>query len=102
MATWLLLVALVVTADAQDKTSAPPLTEDQRVRIQQLVRSTQEESARLKDRLEKSERELARRYTDYQLDVAAVDQLEKDILDLQRQTLANYRKMQVELRAIVD
>jgi hypothetical protein len=102
MAAWPLLVILFVTADPQDKAGAPPLTEDQRVRIQQLVRSTQEESARLKDRLEKSERELARRYTEYQLDAAAVDQLEKDVLDLQRQSLANYRRMQVELRAIVD
>ena len=34
--------------------------------------------------------------------LVAVDRLEKDILDLQRQTLANYRRMQVDLRTIVD
>jgi hypothetical protein len=102
MAAWPLFVVLFVSSDPQGKTGAPPLTQEQSARIQQLVRSTQEESTRLKDRLEKCERELARQYTEYQLDAAAVDQLEKDILDLQRQTLANHRKMQVELRAIVD
>ena len=102
MAAWPLLVALLLFADPQDKAVPPPLTDAQRERIQQLVRSTQEESVRLKDLLEKRQRELARFYTVYELDVAAADRLEKDILDLQRQTLANYRRMQVELRTIVD
>jgi hypothetical protein len=102
MAAWPLLVALFLSSDPQDKAAPPPLTDEQRARIQQLVRSTQEESMRLKDLLEKRQRELARHYTVYELNADAADRLEKDILDLQRQTLANYRRMQVELRAIVD
>jgi hypothetical protein len=79
----------------------PPLTQEQRAHISQLANETQKESARLKALLEERQRELARVYAEYELDEKRAAALEADILDLQRQMLANYRKMQVELRALV-
>jgi hypothetical protein len=99
MALWSLLVPLAFAATPADPPA--PLTDDQRLRIQRLVRTTQEESTRLKELLDRRQQDLARLYAHYDLDAAAVNSLEKDILDVQRQTLANYRTMQVELRTIV-
>ena len=99
MGIWSLLMPLAFAAAPDNPPT--PLSDDQRTNIQRLVRTTQEESARLKDLLDKRQQELARLYTHYDLDTAAVDRLEKDILEVQRQTLANYRTMQVELRKIV-
>jgi hypothetical protein len=94
------LAALLVLAPDQPP-APPPLTEEQRARLTRLAQDAQKESARLKGLLEEHQRELARVYAEYELDDERAARLEAEILDLQRQMLAGYRKVQVELRAIV-
>jgi hypothetical protein len=79
----------------------PPLTAEQRAKVASLAAETQKESARLKAALEDRQRELTRVYGEYALDEKKATEIEAEILDLQRQMLANYRKMQVELRTLV-
>jgi hypothetical protein len=100
MARALCLVAVLALAQA-GKPSPPPLTQEQRTRIGKLAKDTQQEAVRLKGLLEERQKELARVYGEYELDEKRATALEAEILDLQRQMLANYRKMQVELRTLI-
>src|SRR5262249_42017593 len=79
----------------------PPLTEEQKARISQLANETKKEADRLKTLLDRRQMELAELYAQYKLDEDRATKLEGEVLDLQRQLLANYRKMHVELRTIV-
>jgi hypothetical protein len=101
MAAGSLLLFAVLAVGQGAKPAPPPLTEQQIGQIQELVRTTQATSDRLKALLEVKQRELAQRYAEFELDEKAVARLEAEILDAQRQLLANYHKMQVELRTIV-
>jgi len=94
-------VSLLATVLLDDKPQPPPLTEKQRTEIQALVRAIQSEMTAIRSRLEQAQKELARHYAEFDLDVAAVDKLEADIIDLQKRQLASYRKLHVELRKIV-
>jgi hypothetical protein len=97
----LALVALL--ALAPEPAPAPPsLTPEQRARLGQLARDGEATAAQLKARLEKLQQELALVYAEFELDETRASRLEAEILDLQRQMLANYRKVQVGLRALVD
>jgi hypothetical protein len=91
----LLLTALVVRAEP------PSLTEDQRVRIAKLANETKQEADRLKTILDRRQQELADVYAVYKLDEDRAAKLEAEILGIQKQMLANHRKMQVELRSLV-
>ena len=51
--------------------------------------------------LDLRQRELAAVYAEYKLDEDERRSWKPDVLDLQRQMLANYRKIQVELRTLV-
>jgi hypothetical protein len=94
-----LFVLLVAAADPVPE--PPPFTEDQRARISKLANDTKQEADRLKGLLDKQQRELAAVYDEYELDEAKATKLEDEVLDLQKQMLANHRKMQVELRTLV-
>ncbi|HKA06292.1 MAG TPA: hypothetical protein VKD71_03480 [Gemmataceae bacterium] len=91
------VTASVATAWAEP----PPLTDDQKARISKLANETKQESERLKALLDLRQKDLAAVYSEYQLDEDRATKLEAEVLDLQRQMLANYRKMQVELRTLV-
>jgi hypothetical protein len=80
----------------------PPLSEEQTARLRALVHDTQTRAAALTTQLETKERELARIYFEFALDERRVAAVEAEIVELQRQKLANYHQMQVELRTIVD
>lgn len=80
---------------------APPLTEAQRTSIAKLANSTKKEADRLKNLLDTRQEELAVLYAKYKLDEDKAKKLEDDVIALQRELLTNYRKMQVELRALV-
>lgn len=95
-----LLLPMLLTV-AQGERKDPPLTEKQREQLVQLVRTTQERSADLKRNLDEKQQDLAKRYADFALDEAAVKKLQKEILDLQGELLANYHRLHVELRTIV-
>ncbi len=99
MALWL-LPTLLLLGQQPDK-AAPPLTKEQYEKVRELVHRTQEEAATLKAELEKCQRELLRRYSAFELDVAAVEKLQNEVLNLQRKTLTNYHRMQTELRTVV-
>lgn len=79
----------------------PPLSEDQRASITKLANETKKEADRLKGLLDRRQEELGEVYAKYGLDEAKATKLEAEILDLQKQMLANHRKMQVELRSLV-
>lgn len=87
---------------AQVEQPAPPLSEEQVVRLRALVRDTQTKATALSAQLEAKERELGQVFAAYVLDERRAAVLEGEIVELQRQKLANYHHMQVELRAIVD
>lgn len=91
----LLAPAAAVAADP------PPLSDEQKARISKLANETKKEADRLKALLDRRQQDLAEVYARYQLDEERATKLEAEVLDLQRQMLANYRKMQVELRALV-
>ena len=80
---------------------APPLNEYQLGRIKKLADDTQKEAVRLKTLLDHRQKELAGVYSKYELDEKRATQLETEILDIQKKMLANYRKMQVELRTLI-
>ena len=98
------LVSLVgpVNLPAGEPTETPPLSDQQRTRIAELAKRTQDESVQLKAQLEEQQRKLAAIYAAYNLDADSATKLETEILDLQRQMLANYRRLQVELRTVVS
>ena len=101
--TSLLLTALLALSQAPtDKAAPPPLTEAQLAKLRELVRVTQTEADEIKGRLERQQRELMRLYDAYELDRPAAEKLQGEIVDLQKQMLANYHKMQVGLRETVS
>src|SRR5262245_64030962 len=101
MTAWPLLVSALMGLGQADRSAPPPLTEKQRARIAELVRSTQKEAAALNARLDRLQQALAKKYEEFDLDVAAVEKLQKEILDAQRRLLDNYHRLQVELRSVV-
>ena len=99
--TEVLFLVVVLSPSQAAKPGPPPLTEEQARRIRKLADDTQKEAARLKALLEERQKELAAVYGRYDLDEKRATELEAEILDLQRRMLANYRKMQVELRTLI-
>lgn len=95
------LLSAALLALAQADKALPPLTDAQHEQLQELVRTTQKQAADLKAELEKRQRELARCYAAFDLDGPAVEKTQADVVDLQRRLLANYHRLQVELRRIV-
>jgi hypothetical protein len=93
---------LSVLLMAQAPADPSPLTEEQIAKLRMLVRDTQELSATLTAELDAKERELGQVYAEYQLDERRAAALEAEIVELQRRKLANYHRMQVELRALVS
>ncbi|MDZ4781842.1 MAG: hypothetical protein SGJ19_16445 [Planctomycetia bacterium] len=94
-----LVVALVVaTALAAEPA---PLSDAQRSAVADLAKQSQSDAARLKQALLDRQTELAAAYANYTLDVGTIDRLEKEIVTLQGDLLANYRHLQVELRKLV-
>jgi hypothetical protein len=94
-------VGLVLSLGVAQVPQPPPLTAEQREKIAKLANDTQREAVRLKAQLEKRQRDLNRLYAEYELDEKEAKAIEADIVDLQRQMLANYRTMQTELRTLV-
>ena len=91
----------VLSSAAAVAADPPPFTDEQKARISKLANETKQQSERLKALLDLRQKELAAVYAEYKLDEDRAAKLEADVLDLQRQMLANYRKMQVELRTLV-
>jgi hypothetical protein len=81
--------------------SAPQLTDDQLTRVRNLLKSHQDEQARLKSELDKAQQKLADLYGSYQLDDAEVKKAQQAVLDTQQKLLQSYHLMQKELRSIV-
>jgi len=79
----------------------PPLTEDQLARLRELVKVTQDRATDLKKQLDAKQMELGGLYARYHLDAARAEKLQAEIVELQRQLLANYHRLHVELRTIV-
>jgi septal ring factor EnvC (AmiA/AmiB activator) len=94
----LYLFAALAVADAPQP---PPLTEEQLTKVRTLVKSHQEEQAKLKAQLEKAQKKLADCYSRYELKEEDVKTLQDEILDVQGKLLKSYHSMQKELRSIV-
>lgn len=78
------------------------LRAEQSRRVRELARSVQDRATLLQAKLEERQRELAELYNEFELDEPRCQALQADIVELQRELLANHHRMQVELRAIVD
>jgi hypothetical protein len=102
----LILAALLAGSSlcraADEPASPPPLSPEQVVRVRKLVQSVQTEATLLQARLDQRQRELSEVYTVYELDEPRAQQLQAEIVELQRRLLANHHRLQVELRAIVS
>ncbi len=96
-----LMVIGVLCVAAQDATAPPPLSPTQLTRVRELVRVTQEQSAKLQVRLGDRQRELAAVYAVYTLNENEAQRLQKEIVKLQQELLANHHRLQVELRTLV-
>ena len=98
--TTMILCASLVLATTT-RAEPPPLTEEQRLQIAKLANETKQDADRLKALLDRKQRELADVYALYKLDEEKATKLEAEILNVQKQMLANHRKMQIELRTLV-
>ena len=96
-----LLAVVLLLGQAAAQPEAPPLTDEQLSRLRLLLKNTQAKEGEIKAALDAKERELGQLYYEYDLQVRKVTLLEKDIVELHRQKLDNYHKMQAELRAIM-
>lgn len=94
------LIAALLLVQAPEKT-LPPLTPEQSEQLRTLVRTTHDQGAALKSQLDEKQKALADLFAEYELKERQARKLEEEIIDLQRQLLANHHKMQVEIRTIV-
>src|SRR5262245_5601057 len=72
-----------------------PLTDEQLVRLRELVRTTQATAEHLRQELAERERQLAEKYAQFELDEAAAEKLQSEVVELQKQLLTNYHRLQV-------
>jgi hypothetical protein len=79
----------------------PPLTDEQVTKLRELVKVTQARANELKDQLDVKQMALSLLYAEYKLDTPRAEKLQSEIVDLQKQLLANYHRLHVELRDIV-
>ena len=98
----MLIACSPLCSAADEPTSPPPLSPEQIVRVRKLVQSVQTQATLLQARLDQRQRELAEIYTAYELDEPRAQNLQAEIVELQRLLLANHHRMQVELRVIVS
>jgi len=96
-----LTLMMVLGQAPADKPQPPPLTEEQTKRLRALVFNTQETGKELQARLDDRQRQLAKVYMEFLFDAPKAEKLQAEIVDLQKQLLANHHKMQTELREIV-
>jgi len=95
-----LYLAAVLSVPGADP-PAPPLSEEQLTKVRTLVKTHQEEQAKLKAQLEKAQQKLADCYSRYELNDDDVKALQDEILEVQGKLLKSYHSMQKELRSIV-
>ncbi len=95
------ILLLAALAAGQTSSKPAPLSESQITQLRKLIQSTQATAAELQQRLAERQDKLTAVYARFDLDVDAAEQLQADIVSLQRQLLANYHNMQVKLRSIV-
>ncbi len=94
----ILVCILIVAGQPEDR---PRLTQTQVTRLQQVVRRTQSRNTSLRAGLGDRQRQLVAAYSKFELDETRISQLHKEVIDLQRDLLNNYRDLQTELRGIV-
>jgi hypothetical protein len=95
------LPVLLILLPLADEPPVPPLTQEQKAKIQTLVRQTRAEMTLLRGKLDEKQRELGRRYAEFDLDLPAVEKLQAEILGLQKSLLGTYHGLHVGLRKIV-
>ena len=94
------LMAVLAVA-TQDSAPPPPLTSTQLARVRELVSKNQNKSALQQARLSACQSALAWVYARFELDEKEAQKLQIEIVELQRQLLANHHQMQVEVRKVV-
>lgn len=95
------LVLLVALLGADKPATDPPrLAERQVTQIQDLIRETRGQDTKLKEQLVARQRRLIAAYTNFQLDERRIERLQAEVIDLQRQLLNNYHRLQTGLRRI--
>ncbi len=96
----LLLCSTLMFAD-EPQVKPAPLTSAQYSQLRLLIQRTQERDRELKTALSQRQRELTLVYSQFEFSVDHAERLQSDIIELQRQLLANYHNLQTELRRIV-
>ena len=93
---------LIVAAFAADDAAPPPLTPEQLGAVRALVQQTQADQTAARKALLVAQEELARCYTQYELDLPQVEKLQAEIIAQQRKLLASHHRLHTELRTIVS
>ncbi|MBL8799869.1 MAG: hypothetical protein JNM56_38665 [Planctomycetia bacterium] len=96
-----LLPFIVLLLIQAERSTPAPLGEEQVKQLRALMFSTQTTAAALQAQLEEKQRDLERVYAQYELNQRQALKLQAEIMELQKQLLANHHKLQVELRTIV-
>src|SRR4026208_636441 len=94
-------LVLMAVCNFGQGTTAPQLTDEQLTKVRNLLKSHQEEQARLKAELDKAQQKLADLYAHYQLDDEQAKKAQQEVLNSQQKLLQSYHALQKELRAIV-
>jgi len=84
-----------------ERPTPAPLNEEQVKQLRALMYATQTTATTLQGQLDEKQRELAKVYAQYELNQRQALRLQTEIMELQKQLLANHHKLQVELRSIV-
>ena len=94
-------VTAVLLLVQTERPTPAPLSEDQVKQLRALMYATQTTATTLQTQLDEKQRELAKIYAQYELNQRQALRLQSEIVELQKQLLANHHKLQVELRSIV-
>lgn len=98
LAPFVTVALLLVQAE---RPTPAPLSEDQVKQLRELMQTTHSTAATLQTQLEEKQRELAKVYSQYELNQRQALRLQGEIMEVQKQLLANHHKLQIELRSIV-
>lgn len=97
----IVLVLWLAVAVPGVQAEPPPLSAEQVKQVRQLTQRTQNEQSRLAKALASAQEALSGCYAEYDLNTERVNRLQAEILELQRDLLANHHSLQTELRKIV-
>jgi hypothetical protein len=92
-------VVLIALLGADQRVADPPsLAQPQIAQIRKLIQATKSHDAKINSQLVERQQELIAAYAEFELNEKRIERLQEEVVDLQRQLLANYHRLQMGLR----